>query len=146
MVSFLSFGEKAMKLSFLCVLFAMLFSKAHAEDEIYVRLAGEVQLLPLYVSPIQKDQTELPDAFQNALRNILAFDLGHNGMTRTLSYKEITAKPSLYGQESYDAGLDFAKLKTEEVLYLVKLKLKGSELIAKVISVNSQVSNTIDGI
>ena len=133
----------------LALVLAFVPSTAYAEEEIYVRLAGDVNLLPLYLSPVQNGQSELAANAHAEIRSVLAFDLDHNGMTRVLSAKECAKKSlavHLAGQELFDSTPPFNKLKDEELLYLVKLKVKGSELITKVISVNSQVANTIDGI
>jgi TolB protein len=126
-------------------LFTLFFCSLYAEEEIYVRLAGDVNLLPIYLSPIQAEETQIPAATQQEIRSVLAFDLDHNGMTHVLSAKEC-AKKSLAGQEVFDNTPAFNKLKDEELLYLIKLKLKGTELITKVISVNSQIAHTIDGV
>ena len=126
----------------ICLLICLITSfTAYAENEIYVELAGEVQLIPLYISPIEKGS-----ASQNALREVLQFDLNHNGMTRVLSQKEIASKASLKGQESFDKAPVFSSLKSDDVLYLVKLKMEGSRLHTKVFLVNSHESKIIDGV
>jgi TolB protein len=134
---------KALITTFFCLLFSL---SAYAEEELYVQLAGETPVIPLFVSPIENKQGKLPLATQNSLREVLLFDLNHNGMTRVLTAKEIASKPSLQGQEAFDAPLHFDKLKNESVLYLLKLRLEGSHLFATLYFVNGQKAQKIDGI
>src|ERR1700722_10450098 len=92
----------------LCLIPSLLFSQ---EQELVVRLSAEKELLPIYLTP--------SNALHAELREVLAFDLDHNGMTHVLTNKEVSARPSLVSQENFNASLDFAKLKKEQVLYLV---------------------------
>ncbi len=113
---------------------------AATEEEIVVRLSGDTPLLPLYLSPAAASDP------LHTLREVLAFDLNNNGMTRVLSGQESASRQSLKGQESFDAPLDFQKLKVDNVFYLVKLQLKDNQLAAKVISVSNQTGHTIEAI
>lgn len=132
---------------FLLLLMVMFSSRlALAEEEIYVQLSSEVELMPIFISSVELEGSNLPQGFPEELRQVLLFDLNHNGSTRSLEPKEVAKIPSLANQNQFQHELDFSKLKSDGVLYLVKLKLKGNELIAKVISVNGQTSNTIDHI
>lgn len=123
----------------LLVFFVCAFS-LHAEEEIVVCLEGETALIPLYLAPAE------PNSKLDALREVLAFDLDHNGATHVLTSKEIAATASLKGQAAYDAPIDFRKIKDEGILYLVKLRLKDKELSCKVISCNAETSQTIDNL
>ena len=127
-------------------IFTLFTSILYAEDEIYVQLDQEVPLLPIYVSPIDAGASSFSKEFQKNIRDILVFDLHHNGMTKVLTDDEIASKQSLKDQTSFDATPPFSKLKQDQVLYLIKLALKENELTAKVISVNSQSFKTISGI
>lgn len=129
----------------LSLLFATSLVQA-AEEEIYVQLSSEVELLPIFVSTVENADSTLPAGYSEAIRQVFLFDVNHNGVTRALLPKEVTTLPSLASQNTFGADLDFAKLKNDGVLYLAKLKIKGNELIAKVISVNAQTANTIDHI
>jgi TolB protein len=126
-----------MKLTLFALLLipTVLFSQ---EKELVVRLSAEKELLPIYLTP--------PNAKNSKLREVLAFDLDHNGMTHVLTEKEISLRSSLAHQEDFTAPLDFAKLKKEQVLYLVKLQIQDRSLVAKVISTTSQSAHTIDNI
>lgn len=135
-----------MRLFFLLSL-ALATSFLHAdEEEIFVQLSSEVERIPLFVSSVENSDSSLPTGYHDAIRQVFLFDMNHNGMTRTLTPKEVSSFPSLASQNQFGADLDFAKLKTDGILYLTKLKIKGNELIAKVISVNAQTANTIDHI
>lgn len=114
------------------------------EEEIFVQLSNEVELMPVFVSAVEQEGVQLPAGHPEALRQVLLFDLNHNGATRALTPKEVSTFPSLKNQNSFGSDLDFTKLKSDGILYLTKLKITGKELIVKVVSVNSQTANTID--
>lgn len=119
------------------------------EEEIYVQLASEIELIPIFVSSVDSEESKLPQGYPEQIRQVLLFDLNHNGMTRVLEPKEVASFSSLANQNSQNSfaeQVDFSKLKKEGLLYLAKFKLKGNELIAKIISVNAQTQNTIDHI
>lgn len=116
------------------------------EEPIVVQLAGESVLLPIYVSPIEANKSELSADFQKSLEAILIFDLNHNGMTKALNKKEAASFASLKGQEAFDAPVDFQKLKEDQILYLIKLQIKGRELTAKILSISSQTKHIINNI
>ena len=133
----------------LFLLLSLVFSSAFLqaeEEEIFVQLSSEVERIPLFVSTVESTDSTLPTGYSEAIRQVFLFDMNHNGMTRTLSPKEAASFPSLASQNQFGADLDFTKLKTDGILYLAKLKIKGNELVAKVISVNAQTANTIDHI
>ncbi|MBS0635015.1 MAG: Tol-Pal system protein TolB [Verrucomicrobia bacterium] len=131
----------------LFILFAVLLSSfVHAEEEIFVQLSSEVEMMPVFVSKVENVDSTLPAGYSDSIRQVLLFDLNHNGMTRVLEPKEIVAFSSLANQDQFSKELDFSKLKSDGILYLVKLKCAGNELIAKIISVNAQTANTIDHI
>ncbi len=127
---------------FLFFILALAAPCLYAEDEIFVQLSGETDLLPLYVSPIESKAAALTAEQQKALRDTLVFDLNYNGMTRVLT----ALKASTKGQEAFDAPANFPALKNDGILYLVKLRLEENKLSTKVIFVNGQTSRTIDGI
>lgn len=116
------------------------------EEEIYVQLSSEIERIPIFVSTTESADSTLPAGYAESIRQVFLFDMNHNGMTRVLTAKEAGSFPSLASQNQFGADLDFAKLKTDGILYLTKLKIKGNELVAKVISVNAQTANTIDRI
>ena len=131
----------------ICLLFSLLFATVLLqadEDEIFVQLSSEVELMPIFVSNIENEEVTLAAGYSDAIRQVLLFDINHNGMTRVLTPKEISGFSSLANQNQFAANPEFAKLKGDGLLYLAKLKIKGSELIAKIVSVNGQTATTID--
>ncbi len=128
--------------SLLC-LFSTVLLQAE-EEEIFVQLSNEIELMPIFVSSVEQENMTLPTGYPEAIRQVFLFDINHNGSTCALTPKEVNTFPSLKNQNSFGAELDFSKLKNDGILYLTKLKLKDKELIVKVISVNSQTANTID--
>lgn len=127
------------------LLFICLFSTLFAEEEeIYVRLASEVEMIPVFLSPVQTKESTLSQEQLASIREVLVFDLNHNGMTRVLSSKELPKFPSLKDQTSFDGEVDFAKVKSDGILYLIKLRVQGKEMSAKLISTNAQTATTIE--
>ena len=129
----------------LCLLLFSSVLRAQEQD-IFVQLDSAVELIPMYVGPIEAQDTTATSDYLEKLRQVLLFDLNHNGATRTISEKEANALPSLKDQGNFDAELDFKNLKADGVLYIIKLALKGTEIRAKVISINAQTGNTVDRI
>jgi len=128
-----------------CLLFCQIALFAQ-EEKIFVQLDTEIPMIPVYVTPIQSQESALTATFQEQARQVLLFDLNHNGHTRTLTANETSALLSLKDQASFDSELPFQKLKNDGLLYLIKLKMLGNELSCKVVSVNAQTGTTIDHI
>jgi len=116
----------------------LFLSCLHAEEEIYVQLEKEIPLLPVYVAPIECDNKAYSKEYLESLREVLVFDLHHNGMTKMHFSKTL--------DERYDAHPNFSKLKNEHIFYLVACKVHDSQLVTKVVFVNSQATKTIRGI
>lgn len=116
------------------------------EEEIFVQLSSEVELIPIFVSSVDSTNSKFGKEYSEAIRQVFLFDINNNGSTRALLPKEIGTYSSLTNQNQFDAAIDFAKLKADGLLYLAKLKIKENELIAKILSVNGQTANTIDHI
>jgi TolB protein len=126
--------------------FLAITAHIHAEEEIFVQLSSEVELMPIFVSQVEAAESTLPAGYPESIRQVLLFDVNHNGMTRALSAKEVSGFSSLANQNQFASGVDFAALKKDGILYLAKLKIAGNELVAKIVSVNAQTANTIDHI
>ena len=60
------------------------------DDTIVVNLDTELQLMPLVLTPIQKDQSAFEPGYIRELEKLLNFDLSHNGMTQVIPQE---AKP-----------------------------------------------------
>lgn len=65
------------------------------EEEIYVQLASEIELIPIFVSSVDSEESKLPQGYPEQIRQVLLFDLNHNGMTRVLEPKEVASFPRL---------------------------------------------------
>lgn len=126
--------------------FSLLHAETAEDDEIYVTLDTETPLLPTFLAKIETDECPFAKEYLRSLENVLRFDLQYNGATRVLSEQEVEKLSSLKQQNSFDTQPDFEKLKDDDVLYLVKLKIQNKDLIAKIISVNGQEARTIDQI
>ncbi|MDB6081339.1 MAG: tolB [Chlamydiia bacterium] len=123
----------------LCALLTTIFmlSSITAEEEIVVRLATDVHLLPVAMEPIQAEQADFSKEYLNQLRAVLFYDMNINGMTKAISATE---------NIGFDEPVDFAKCKEKDLFYVVKLKMQGKGLTVKIISVNGQSVKRIEGI
>lgn len=104
-------------------------------DDIYVELSTEKQLLPTYVAPWTIGQTTLSKKYVDQLRDVLAFDLGHNGSTAvvggTREMEQLAAKEPLAGP------YDTAAWRKQNLLYVIRVAVEGSGAQAVVYSVGS---------
>ena len=76
----------------LSLLFATSLVQA-AEEEIYVQLSSEVELLPIFVSTVENADSTLPIGYSESIRQVFLFDVNHNGVTRALLPKEVATLP-----------------------------------------------------
>lgn len=128
--------------AFYTLVAALLFcSSLIAEEEIFVRLETEAQLIPILICPIQEASSDLPQSHLATLSSIFRSDMSHNGMTKISPLKELAATYA-----GFDLNDDYETLKNVEVFYLIKMKIEGKNLITKVISINGKSVKLIDGI
>lgn len=119
-----------------CLLFCVLVtvSSLHAKDDepIVVCLSTESKLLPVYISPLARNNAAYDDKYLGQIEGVLNFDLSHNGMTRVVARsKPLDAMPA-YNAPAWKAA---------NVYYIVKGQVDGSTLSVQVISCNNGVVN-----
>ena len=70
-----------MKNCIFCLIAMALAFNLTADDQFEVRLATEVQLVPIYLEKLAGDGTELSREYLNEIDNVLRFDFTYNGTT-----------------------------------------------------------------
>ena len=115
----------------------LLSAACFAEETIYVELEADSPLLPLYLTPMGNEQSGFDAAYLEKLRNILKFDLQHNGMTYVM---EGVAK-----FPSFDEKGDADQLQKLGAYFVIKVRVKDKKLSARLIVVNSFSMKAIDG-
>ncbi len=122
-----------------CGIVAM--AEAKPEETIVVNLDTEFRLMPLYLLPMQTDQTAFDAGYVRELEKILYFDLDHNGMTKVMPQEAKANKQAAdkqldnFGQLSLWKGIHAA--------YVVKVGMHDKQLSARVLSVNTQSLKSI---
>lgn len=109
---------------------------------IVVRLATETERLPLYLPHFACDETDFETNYCSKLEKVLQFDLDHNGMTYLLpstKEKEKLAVPSAFNQ-----SLQAKEWKALGAYYVIKVKLQGTKLSARLYAVNNETVRSID--
>ncbi len=127
----------------LAVCMSMPVAMMAAEQEIIVRLATDSHLIPIYVGQVQRENTTISSLYAEQLHAILSFDCGHNGLTKIAPVKGKLA--AFEERDLFSKEIHFAAVKESGVMYLIQLRIKGSELSCRVISANSQSIKQIDG-
>jgi TolB protein len=120
----------------------------HAEIEdtgpIYVRLATENQLLPLYLTKISSTGSGFDNSYVEKLREILRFDLNYNGMTEVV--KNTSDKDSLLENKRLDDSVQLSAWKASNIFYVVKAEIKDKNLSANMLLVNNHSLKNVEGI
>jgi TolB protein len=135
---------KSKLLLLLIVCFPLFVEGSQEESEqLYVRLATDNQLLPMYLTQFVDDNSNMDKSYIKKLHDVLDFDLNNNGMTYTLprtSEKEKLAnKSSLEG-----TGKDWH---AQHVYYVVKTHInKDKQLSALLLSVNSGSIKSVESL
>ena len=112
------------------------FAQDKPDDEIVVCLETECPLSPLYLLPLNHEQTSFAVPYVQQLEKVLQFDLGHNGSTflakRNPSNDKFGATPTLT-----DVG-PIAEWKSQNIPYVVKGSIKGQTLTLAILNTNTK--------
>ncbi len=69
---------------FLCLLFSLQVTHATDQDTLHVQLETGAQLMPVYLSRMQSENTRFDASYLTKIESLIRFDLTHNGMTTLL--------------------------------------------------------------
>ncbi|MGK5594605.1 MAG: Tol-Pal system protein TolB [Parachlamydiaceae bacterium] len=129
-------------ITFFCFFFALpLFSD---DTPILVHLSTEKQLLPLYLSPIQVQESGFSAEYLKKLEDVLKFDLNFNGMTTVV--KPTKEMLQLDQATSFQQPEKLFKWQKFPVYYVVKCLVNKGTLSAKLLIVNQESVKAVDGI
>jgi len=114
----------------LCLISCMVF----ADNPLEVRLATEVQLVPIYISRVKGDGSVLNISYYAELDKVLRFDLSQNGSTIPL--------PVTPARENFQS----AKWGRDEVLYVIEPTVEGKKMSVKVYDLDAMTEVKLGGI
>jgi TolB protein len=117
---------------------------ADSDAPILVRLATEMELIPLYVAHFIEDQSAFGSNYTAKLIQILQFDLGHNGMTAVTP--STAQKEKLAAAAQLDEPIPAGNWKALRVYYLIKGRISGKNLEIRLYAANSPTGRSIDQI
>jgi TolB protein len=113
-------------------------------DPIYVRLATDNALMPLYLTKIPANEAGFNTEYIESLRNVLRFDLNYNGMTEV--QKNTPNNDDLILRAPLDHTPNLAEWKKQNIYYVVKPSIKDKTLSVQMLAVNNNQIKTVDGI
>jgi TolB protein len=103
--------------------------------EIFVELSTEKQLLPTYIAQWRTQRSLLPAAYLEKLRDILIFDIGHNGSNEVVETQKMA---QLAAAEPVTGPYNGAEWRKLNLLYLVRVAVDGHTLQAVVYSIGNR--------
>jgi len=118
----------------LITLFCLISCMTYAEEPLEVRLATEVQLVPIYMSRVKGDGTELNVPYYAQIDKVLRFDLNQNGSTIAL--------PVTPARENFQT----AKWDRDKVLYVIEPLVEGKRLSVKIYDIDAMTEVKLGGI
>jgi len=146
-----SYSRAGMKLKRLLLLWCLTAVSLHptgsiqAEDSetpLIVNLETESKLAPLYLLPINHDQSEFDDPYVQKLERILNFDLDHNGATFVV--KRTTAGNHLGQGGAFNQLGATSDWKAQHVFYIVKSHIQGKSIKTLILNIQNQTLKSID--
>jgi TolB protein len=136
-----------MKISSLILIFLLFRSPLacqETEENMVVRLATEIQRIPIYQSHFVLEQSDFDQAYGAKLEKILQFDLDHNGMTLLILQNKEREK--LAAAALLEESISAKNWKNLGAYYLVKGLIKNNKLNIRLYSANAEASKSIDPI
>jgi TolB protein len=111
----------------------MAFAPLMAADEIVVQLSTQAQLVPVYVTSVQRQDSTQDVGYLRQLHEVFQFDFSHNGMTRLLPANEERKKLE---QRTFDERFDAAAWKAQNATYVIEPYVQKGAMGALVYSTN----------
>lgn len=114
-------------------------------EQIVIRLSTDVQLMPLYLSKIADENSNLSPIYIRKLEEILQFDLNHNGMTYTIA--QDAQKEKLAESLTPEQANKAKEWQRFNVFYVIKTGINAEKnLSAVMLSVNGDSVKSVGGI
>ncbi|WP_166154137.1 Tol-Pal system protein TolB [Neochlamydia sp. AcF84] len=109
-------------------------------EKIVVRLATENKLIPLYLAPFYQESSAFTISYIRQLEQVLQFDLNHNGMTFTIKNESNTPVGDFID------SINSSTWKSLNTYYVLKILIKGNQMSAKMLSMNSEHEKSVNNI
>lgn len=122
----------------------LLSQGASADDTIVVKLATEFERLPIYIPHFDARNSGLDFDETGKLEKVFRFDFDHNGMTYVV--KQGPEKDKLASATLFDQAPKAADWKSLGAYYVVKVRIDGQKLSARLYFVNGDAAKAIEGI
>ncbi len=130
---------------FLICLFAFGYVQAASDDDpIVVTLETESELMPLYLGGIVDTDGSFDAGYADKLRKVLEFDLNYNGMTKV--NPQVSQRDKRLKEMGFDDRGNIGELKGWDVYFVVKGKIEGKKLSARLIVTNNGAFKAIDNL
>lgn len=123
---------------------ALLPSVWGSDEEIFVKLETDNQLMPLYLGRFIEDQPGFDQAYLRQLENIFQFDMGHNGTTYLVPHTK--QNDVLATAEAFDHPVNSNSWTAFNISYIVLSKIKDRKLSARLFAINSDSIRAIQDI
>ncbi len=115
-----------------------------AEETMLVRLATEVQRLPVYLTHFSCDDASVDDAYCMRLEKVLQFDIDHNGMAYIL--KATNEREKFANASTFDQAPRAADWKVLNAFYVIKVRVKDKKLQVRLFAANAGAIKSIEGL
>lgn len=127
---------------FLCLL--VLFTVAHADDNVLVRLPTQTELMPLYLSSVIRDDTEFDQEYLAKLDAVLRYDFEHNGVTQVL--EKSSDLEALAAKSFSDPRPFFKQWREARAMYVVIPRVQANHMSMRLISLSNEVTKELSDI
>ncbi len=121
---------------------APLFCSQESE-ELFVLLGKETSLFPAYIEEMELVSSKFGEAYVKQLREVLRFDLGHNGVNRIVADKEEKEILEALGKPKFNEAVNIKALQATNLSHLIRVQMQGSSLHAKIIEVTASTSRNV---
>lgn len=115
-----------------------------SNSPIIVRLATEIQRMPIYIAKFSCESSELDPSYCAKLQKVLQFDFDHNGMTFVVSADESFNR--LANSAGFDAPLASSEWKVLNAFYVVKARVQNKSLAIRLYAANTDAVRSIDSV
>lgn len=114
------------------------------DDPIIVRLAGNVQRIPLYMTHPESIRPGFDANYCDQLEKVLQFDLANNGMTYLLPYSK--DKDRLANAHEFDQGIQQSDWKAIGAFYVVKMLVQDKKISVRLFAANAENAKSINDV
>jgi TolB protein len=132
------------RFSVFCCTFIFIAAFLMSDETIFVQLATETDLLPIYVAHVEGKYSTFDKDYCEKLEEVLKFDLDQNGMTYILKSTIENDKHANAGE--FDQPPKSSDWKALGAFYIVKMRIDGKKIIVRLFAQNAETIRVIEGI